>query len=511
MQFIDKLLKDRDKLGWFSAAIIYFIFLRNFAMIYLPLFLLAAAVQTTYTPFETIATEITPKLVSKCGNVNSVVNDQFQMGSEQLFSSISNVRLFSASLVSYFGVSPLLYFDKAKTKKDLEDRILEIHKNLTINAPLDVKTIRKYFTDRYWTKADPSVNWLNHYTLSLLSSQEKMQKFLTTYEVNFLKELDENPVATSAELEDAKNFYGDFLPKHCKFEQYTQAAETLKDAMDKILGDHQKATYKFTLPMTTLNLIVVLLFTVLVFLNKKEIEIRSRHPTFLIHLFLSVVFSSLTAFLFVATGVPFKPLIMSPILATLVFVFFLSGLSAINCRQRLMHVLFNRPERSYSYFFPWCYHSIIIVAAGFLCMASLYVKWLNHIFTSFAITYGVILIAGIFFLVENFCYLILTRKCWFMFVDYYYNIRIFLLFGVLLIPTTIHVIAHPLTSASLFYISFVTSCYLVDSYTLPLIKIYLRRAGNPLFKDVDFIAQNKIFYVEQIIADQELRSLFVDY
>jgi hypothetical protein len=40
-----------------------------------------------------------------------------------------------------------------------------------------------------------------------------ISRFLTTYEVNFLKELDENPVATSAELEDAKNFYGDFLRK----------------------------------------------------------------------------------------------------------------------------------------------------------------------------------------------------------------------------------------------------------------------------------------------------------
>jgi hypothetical protein len=54
----------------------------------------------------------------------------------------------------------------------------------------------------------------------------------------------------------------------------------------------------YQLPMVTLNLIVAILFTVLVIMNKKEIEIRSRQSTFLIHLFVSVVLTALTAFLF---------------------------------------------------------------------------------------------------------------------------------------------------------------------------------------------------------------------
>jgi hypothetical protein len=112
----------------------------------------------------------------------------------------------------------------------------------------------------------------------------------------------------------------------------------------------------------------------------------------------------------------------------------------------------------------------------------------------------------------------ITRKYFNNYVDSYSNIRASVIFGVLWIPA----LGKALYSAVayqyklygciyLFYVSYITSCYLLDSFGLPLLKIYYRRNGCAVFDDVEFVAQDKMFDLKQIIADKKLCTLLLDY
>eukprot|EP00122_Pirum_gemmata_P005611 Pgem_evm1s5117 len=63
---------------------------------------------------------------------------------------------------------------------------------------------------------------------------------------------------------------------------------------------------------------------------------------------------------------------------------------------------------------------------------------------------------------------------------------------------------------SVFYQSCILLCYVIDSFTLPLLKIGLRMRGVNGLSDVEFYGQDKLDDVDEVIYDSSNCKLLLD-
>eukprot|EP00122_Pirum_gemmata_P001699 Pgem_evm1s1532 len=150
-------------------------------------------------------------------------------------------------------------------------------------------------------------------------------------------------------------------------------------------------------------------------------------------------------------------------------------LTSINCRHFMMYSLFVKGGK----------------------MGTTSHNPFRNVFYAYWIMFLTVFIVCTFYIVESFVFMVLTRKASNQFVDFHLNIRCFVVFTVAVytvysilaaIGTTVQDGAMFSTFSNLYH-AIIISGYIMDSFTLPILKVWCRRRGYTLFDDIEFLGQ----------------------
>eukprot|EP00122_Pirum_gemmata_P007564 Pgem_evm1s6944 len=138
----------------------------------------------------------------------------------------------------------------------------------------------------------------------------------------------------------------------------------------KYFEKNEYAITHYLLVFAILVAIVASAFTFFVVVFRDETEIKSRYAVHLLHLFISLWCCVILVNILVFTGTPVKPHWFSSCLAGTSSFWFYSFFSAINCRHRLMYVLFSQGGKlkGYSYYIPMLWHFPLAAITLLVCL-----------------------------------------------------------------------------------------------------------------------------------------------
>eukprot|EP00121_Abeoforma_whisleri_P005649 Awhi_evm1s5125 len=132
----------------------------------------------------------------------------------------------------------------------------------------------------------------------------------------------------------------------------------------------------------------------------------------------------------------------------------------------------------------------------------------------------VLFVVSFLFFSESLFYIFKTRNSWHKYVDFFLNIRIFLLFVSLNLLVSIYLFIEPYAieylafqTISAFYVSATIAIYLLDAFTLIFLKIVFRKYGVKLFGNVEFLAQNGVHRdeISKIVSDATLCAKLLEF
>eukprot|EP00121_Abeoforma_whisleri_P006583 Awhi_evm1s5991 len=107
-----------------------------------------------------------------------------------------------------------------------------------------------------------------------------------------------------------------------------------------------------------------------------------------------------------------------------------------------MYLLFTNQKSSKrsTYFIPWIWHWAWMLPSVFVIFCVFDVEWLGETFDENGHAFIATLVLASFFIIESAVYIYFTKNMWSKFVDFYYNLRIFVVFSVLIYPTCLYII-----------------------------------------------------------------------
>eukprot|EP00122_Pirum_gemmata_P013717 Pgem_evm1s12773 len=248
----------------------------------------------------------------------------------------------------------------------------------------------------------------------------------------------------------------------------------------------------YGLPMLIFTLVIVVVYGGLAFLNREEIEIRTKYHKFLVILFVCS--------LIVAVG-NYAPLFTNKLsLDTKAGIYMVSSAG--------------------NYFLPLLWHIPIMCVPLILMFGYVSTEFTFCTTTSWMVIPGVVV--NFIFLLESIVLIILTRKSWSLFSDFRFNVRTYVSFFIIYVMNASILLTEYKSAMDMArsgallviaYTSFIVTGYLLDAFTLIFVKIYCRKLGYNWLEDFDFVAQKQetVTDVKDYINDQELYGLLFSY
>ncbi|XP_063900474.1 uncharacterized protein LOC135120045 [Zophobas morio] len=266
---------------------------------YLPPFLKTLSIQSTHLSYEALAKKSTNRLLETCAlSASRISSLQFKAAAESIFKAVQDNELAQLFL-NFFGAAPFIILFSAKDS-EIVSKINAIVNELELQAYTSAEGVETFLRKTLLEKVGNDFEWLKIYSLILLQSDRYFTRVLSTNNFLYIFEFNNYIEKNSSELNNYANyFFGNYLSQLCNFQPPEQYTKTLKLAVYDIIDLHEFANYQYMLPVTIINMLIVIVFSALVFWFRHEVEIASRHSAFLFQFFISV---NITSFLVLAIG-----------------------------------------------------------------------------------------------------------------------------------------------------------------------------------------------------------------